>query len=199
MQTANGRLEAALTSQRRFVADASHELRTPLTTIRGNAGLLHRVAQMPEEDRAEALGQILSESERIRRQVGDLLTLARADSGQHIARTPVPLRPIVEDVCRQMRVVADGVQVGLGPVVDVTGVGNGDYFKQFVLILADNAVKYTLVGGRVTLALASEAGLARLSVKDTGMGIAPDDLPHVFQRFYRADRARHTGGTGLGL
>jgi signal transduction histidine kinase len=211
LQSANRRLEAALESQRRFVADASHELRTPLTTVRGNASLLRKFDVLTTEDREAVVAQIASESERMSRLVSDLLTLARADAGQSLEHRPVALGPIVESVAHQGRLLANGkVSIALVRIADVTVMGHADSLRQLVLILVDNAIKYTPRGGAVTLSLRLElqAGrhqVARLTVVDTGPGIDRADLPRIFDRFYRADRARGpapaggAGGTGLGL
>ena len=213
LQSVNSRLAAALDSQRRFVADASHELRTPLTTVRGNASLLSRFDQLTPEDRRAVTDQIASEAERMTRLVGDLLTLARADAGQSLRHERVPLSPLLQDVARQARTLADGkvsvsVLPPLGEAVEAAALGDPDALRQLLLILLDNAIKYTPTGGAVTLGLRVEGAaaggtpnehVARVSVVDTGIGIARADLPHVFERFYRADRARQTGGTGLGL
>lgn len=208
VQNGNVRLEATLESQRRFVADASHELRTPLTTVRGNASLLRRFETLTPADRVEVVAQIAAESERMSRLVSDLLTLARADAGQRVERKSVALAPLVEAVAQQGRLLADGVVslsvARLAGGDDMVIMGDADALRQLLLILVDNAIKYTPAGGSVTLGLGVEtqpsgARLARISVVDTGVGMAPSDLPHIFERFYRADRARRTGGTGLGL
>ena len=212
LQSGNERLAAALDSQRRFVADASHELRTPLTTVRGNASLLSRFEQLTPEDRRAVVEQIASESERMTRLVADLLTLARADAGQSLRREPVALAPLIQDVARQARTLAagrageDGDQVAVSvlPLPEATVDGDPDALRQLLLVLLDNAIKYCSPGGSVTVGLRVEPAatgepVARLSVVDTGIGIAREDVPHIFERFYRADRARRTGGTGLGL
>ncbi len=227
VQAANQRLEAALQSQRRFVADASHELRTPLTTIRGNADLLKRGVPLAPAETREMVGQISSEAERMARLVGDLLTLARADGGQAGIRKHVMLRPLVESVAFQARTLGAGrLEISVVPFTgdgDLEVEGDADALRQLLLALVDNAIKYTPDGGSVSLglgvsplpvrlatpgaarvahgvALPGEGGcLANVSVMDTGIGIASDDLPHVFERFFRADRARHTTGSGLGL
>jgi two-component system, OmpR family, sensor kinase len=200
LQSAYQHLEAALAAQRRFIADASHELRTPLTSIRGNIGFLRRVVDMDPLDREEALADVASEVERMSRLVGDLLTLARADAGQHLPKTTVEMAPLVREVARQARFLSDGeVEVSLGRVDETRVHGDPDHLKQLLLILADNAVKYTPAGGQVSLAASRENGQLRLEVADSGVGISPDDQQRVFERFYRADPARSRGGAGLGL
>ncbi len=208
LKRANERLEAALTSQRRFVADASHELRTPLTTVRGNASLLRRFERLTPEDRVAVVEQIAAESERMSRLVNDLLTLARADAGQLLESEAVALGPLIDDVALQGRVLAEGkVSISVVHLTDVQVRGDADALRQLLLILVDNAIKYTPRGGSITLGLSTDSQLAprqpgptaRISVVDTGVGIPAADLPHVFERFYRADRARQAGGTGLGL
>jgi signal transduction histidine kinase len=200
LQSAYEHLNAALAAQRRFVADASHELRTPLTSIRGNIGFLRRVVDMDPADREAALADVASEVERMSRLVGDLLTLARADAGQHLPKATVELGPLVREVARQARFLSDGeVEVSLGRLDEARVQGDADHLKQLLLILADNAVKYTPAGGHVSLAARRENGHLRLEVADSGMGIQPDDQGRIFERFYRADPARSPGGAGLGL
>ena len=210
LQQANQKLAAALESQRRFVADASHELRTPLTTVRGNASLLRRFEALTPEDRQAVVEQIGAESERMSRLVNDLLTLARADAGQLLESKPVPLWPLIESVMLQGRVLAQGklavsvLRLGSAPPEEAVVRGDADALRQLLLILVDNAIKYTPAGGSVTLSLRvdrdhGEQRVARVTVVDTGMGIAPEDQRHIFDRFYRADPARRAGGTGLGL
>ncbi len=196
---AQGRLAQTLEAQRRFVADASHELRTPLTAIRTNAEVLRAGGDaLTAEDRNQALADIVSEAERLGRLVTDLLTLARADAGFHLEMGRVDLDRVLGEVHRQARLLARGVEVeAVGGAGSVRG--NADAIKQLLLILTDNALKYTPPGGRVRLSAGREDGWVRLEVADTGRGIDPEDLPHVFERFYRADRARTAGGTGLGL
>ena len=199
LRAAYAKVERTLEGQRRFVADASHELRTPLTTIRGNASLLRQFPTLTSEDRVATLAQISHEAERMSRLVQDLLTLARADAGQPLARVPVALAPLVEDVVSQARVLAHGQQVTTNGVRPVEVLGDPDALRQLALILLDNALKYTPPGGRILVHLEPAGNDARLAVSDTGVGIDPKDLPHIFERFYRADHARQAGGTGLGL
>jgi signal transduction histidine kinase len=193
------RLESAFNSQRRFVADASHELRTPLTTLRVNVELLRKQRDAAPPDWGEVLDDLANEVERMGRLVEGLLDLARADAGQHLERAPLALDPLLERVERQTAQLREGVSVSLeGPPVGQV-VGNADGLTQLLLILLDNAVKYTPPGGAVRLERTRENGYVELRVHDTGAGIAPADLPRVFDRFYRAPAARGRTGTGLGL
>jgi len=199
LRAANERLEETVVAQRRFVADASHELRTPLTIIRANADVLQWTEAGDPAERALALADLAGEAARMSELVNSLLTLARADAGQELVLRPTPLRPLMEEVGRQARLLAAGQEVALAEVTELTAHADADALKQLLLILIDNALKYTPAGGRVTLALRRAGGDALLEVADTGIGIAPDDLPRLFERFYRADAARAISGSGLGL
>ena len=192
------RLERLFRTQQRLLADVSHELRTPLTTIRGNLDLMRR---MGETD-PESLGAIQVEIERMTRLVGDLLLLARADSGGlPLEWKLVELDNILFGVYRQVRVLEPPVEIELTAVDQVTVLGDADRLKQLILNLVENAVKYTPPGGKVSLSLSKEADWAFFEVSDTGVGIPPENLPHIYDRFYRVDksRARAQGGSGLGL
>ncbi len=193
------RLDNVLNSQRRFVADASHELRTPLTTIRGNVDLLRRSGAVTQPEMQEALDDVASEAERMSRMVAGLLALARADAGHALAREPVRLDQLVIAVHREAQTLAGGVTVQLGTVEPAEVQGDHDALKQLLLILVENGIKYTPPGGVVTLSLHRDHDQAAVEVRDTGCGIAPDELPHIFERFYRSATARASGGTGLGL
>jgi signal transduction histidine kinase len=194
-------LEVAYRGQQRFVADASHELRAPLTAIQANLDLLRRHQEMPEQEKEEALIEAEREAVRLTRLVADLLVLARADAGGALKRHPVDLDSVVLEAFREARQLSQGQQVTLEPFEPLRMSGDEDRLKQVVLILLDNALKYTPPDGQVTLGLRRRETRAEILVQDTGMGIAPEDMPQVFERFYRADKARghDPGGTGLGL
>ena len=199
LQTAYRQVEQALQAQRRFVADASHELRTPLTTIRGNVGLLQRQPPIEPEDRVAALGDMADETDRLIRLVNDLLVLARADAGRLWRNEPVAIRPLIEDLCRQAQLLEPERRIRCEDILDLAVVGNRDALKQVLLILLDNALKFTPVDGEVGFATAVDDGRVNIAVYDTGPGIAAAALPHIFERFYRGDSARTGAGAGLGL
>ncbi|UCG23695.1 MAG: HAMP domain-containing protein [Chloroflexota bacterium] len=192
------RLERLFHARQRFLADVSHELRTPLTTIRGNVDLIRR---MGEAD-PETMDVVEDELLRMTRLVDDLLLLARADTGGlPIQQKPVELDSLFLDVYRQVGSLDQGVAVELLEVDQVCVLGDQDRLKQLILNLVDNAVKYTPAGGKVTMSLSKANGLAEIVITDTGIGIPDDDLPRIFDRFYRVDKARsrNMGGSGLGL
>jgi two-component system, OmpR family, sensor kinase len=209
------RLQASFRAQERFVGDASHELRTPLTAIRGNVDVLLRQSRLSGRelgatDLAPALDDIRRESDRMRRLLDDLLLLARADAdaGKDPADTTtirhetVRLDEIAADAVRSAAALASGQVLELEAARGVQVPGDPDRLHQLVMILLDNAIRHTPPGGRIRVAVASTAdGQARIAVRDEGEGIAPEHLPHLFERFYRADgaRGRSSGGTGLGL
>lgn len=199
LEFAYRQLEAALESQHRFVADASHELRTPLTTVRGNIELLRREPPLAAEERADVLADTKDEVERLIRLVQQLLVLARVDAGQPLPRAPLALKPLLEDVCRQSKLIAPHRSIVCEPAPEVAVLGNRDALKQVLLILLDNAVIHTPPQAAITLTTASANAYLEIRVRDTGAGIAPDLLPHLFERFYRGDVSRSGRGSGLGL
>ncbi|MGH9713115.1 MAG: sensor histidine kinase [Candidatus Acidiferrales bacterium] len=198
------RLDAAFLRITQFTADASHELRTPVSVMRTSAELALRKPRSDAEYR-EVLSQILGEAEKVSRLIEQLLLLARTDSGAAaIPITRTNLTEILEKAWRHAHILAEAKQIE--PVDDVPRTpiwirGDAASLERLFLILIDNAVKYTPAGGQIALRLSSENGTACAEIRDTGIGIAREDVPHIFDRFYRADRARSrdTGGTGLGL
>lgn len=194
------RLEKLFDSQRRFLADVSHELRTPLTVIKGEVGLMRLTNQLDEE----SLTNIEKEVDRLTRLVGDLLLLAQAESGRlPLDFQSVELDTVLLEVLQQMRTLASGkVELKLVDIDQVLVRGDRDRLKQVMLNLIANAVNYTPPGGEVRLSLQRRDGQAQLLVEDSGPGIPPEDLPHIFDRFYRADPSRkrsENSGFGLGL
>jgi signal transduction histidine kinase len=195
LQAAYQRVEQSLEMQRRFVADVSHELRTPLTTLSGNVELLRREPPISAEDRSEVLDDMGSESKRLIRLVNDLLALARADAHRPLQSEAVAVKPIIEEVCRQARLLAPEREIDCSAPPGVAVWGQADALKQVLLILLDNAIKH----GDGPIAVTSkvlEGGVA-LSVSDTGPGIELELVPYLFERF--ATGSETDAGIGLGL
>lgn len=199
LQSAYQQIEQSLHAQRRFVADASHELRTPLTTLRGNLGLLERDPPIRPEDRVAVLADTVEECDRLIRLVHNLLVLARADSGLSLQADRIPVQPLIEELCRQARLLAPNREVRCDNALAATIRADRDALKQVLLILLDNAIKYTPPQGRITLESALAENRVLIRIRDTGPGIPPEALPHIFERFYRVEMSRTSAGTGLGL
>ena len=200
------RLERSFIALRRFTADASHELKTPLTVLRAGVERAITTPNLPQET-LPTLEETLQVIKRMTELVDALLTLARADEGiASLHREPVDLRGIVEEVRETGELLAEesGVRMEVATPAEPMVVSvDATRIRQLILNLLTNAVKYTPSGGTVRMQLATANGRITLSVADTGIGIAPGDLPHIFDRFWRADSARtRTGerpGAGLGL
>jgi signal transduction histidine kinase len=194
------RLESLFTSQQRFLADVSHELRTPLTVIKGNVDLIRHMKVADEE----SLNSIDEEAGRLTRLVGGLLMLAQAESGKLALNfAPVELDLLLTEVFTEMRVLAGSkVKVHLNDIDQVMVNGDRDRLKQVFLNLIANAIQYTPSGGEIFLSIRKLGDQARVIVRDTGPGIPAEDLPHIFDRFYRAEKSRtrsKASGFGLGL
>lgn len=193
------RLENLFATQRRFLADVGHELRTPLTVIKGNVGLMRKIKDFDEE----SLVTIDDEVDRLTRMVGDLLLLAQAESGKiPLAHEMIELDTLLLEVLSQMQVlVHDRVKLNLGSIDQVLVCGDRDRLKQVIVNLVGNAINYTPKGGEIVLALGKVTDRAQLTVTDNGPGISPEDLPHIFERFYRGEksRTRQKDGKGFGL
>ena len=191
-------------NQQRFIADAAHELRTPLTLLRADAEVLLRGRKRLDEEDAELLEDIVAEAHHMSNLASNLLTLARLDSGTiHREHEVVNLAALVQEGARRAQALAEqrGVTVQAESSGDTYVIGDPLLLEQAMLALLDNAIKYNRQGGRVIVRTGERDGKAFLEVRDTGIGIPAEHLPHLGERFYRVDKARsrEAGGTGLGL
>lgn len=212
------RIQQLFHGQERLVADVSHDLRTPLTTIQGNMELLQRMASTARAGTRvdnelfnlveEIIDETANETERMSKLINDLLLLAQADSGVlKLQMEPVEMDTLLLDIYRQTRRMAEhkrGVgilEVRLGGEDQALVFGDRGRLRQVLLNLTDNAIKYTPNGGTITLSLENSSGWVQVAVQDTGIGISPEQQQHIFERFYRTDKARsrEKGGSGLGL
>lgn len=192
-------IEQLVTSQHRFLADASHELKTPLTVIRGNAEILCRGAASGADD--EAADAILREATRMQRIVDDLLAIAELDAATEMRFEPVEVRALAERAVHDLEPLAGSRELWVRGDGEVLISGDVDRLERVVRNLVQNAIAATEPAGRIEVDVRRHNGMARLVVADDGRGIAPEHVPHIFDRFYRVDpsRSRATGGTGLGL
>ena len=197
------RLQTTENARRRFVSDASHELKTPLAAIRLLTDSILQTENIDPETTREFVADIGAEAERLSRITEDLLRLTRLDSGVMEPPAVVDVLPVLEQVMRMMSLVAQEKQVELTYTAEpgCTVLATPDELHQVIYNLTDNAVKYTGAGGAVQVALSRREENVILTVADNGTGIPEEDLPRIFERFYRVDKARSraAGGTGLGL
>ncbi|MGE5277865.1 MAG: sensor histidine kinase [Acidobacteriota bacterium] len=206
-ESLNARLDALATSekeQQQFIADVSHELRTPLTVLRGSLEVALEEEREPEEYR-EALGNALLEVRHLARLSQNLLFLVRGESGRiTLSFANMDLTRLLSDLARDLVPAASDRKLAVVteiPGKPITAFVDSDRFRQVFHNLFENAMRYTPAGGTIRVRLQSSPGEARMEVSDTGIGIPEKDLPFVFERFFRSDRARraYTGGSGLGL
>jgi heavy metal sensor kinase len=198
-----GRLDRSFQEMRKFNADVAHELRTPLTVMQGENEIALRSASLPEEVRS-VLASNLEELERLTRIVNDLLVFAEAKAGaQMLVKKPINLRALLDAVVDHIRLLATDryIEIDLCAIPEVLIEGDELWIRRALLNLLDNAIKYSPDGGKVQVSVQVEDDMVRLGVRDYGIGIFSADIPHIFDRLYRADpaRSRGRGGTGLGL
>jgi two-component system OmpR family sensor kinase len=191
-------LENLFVTQRRFVADVSHELRTPLTVIKGEVGLMRKYGEID----VDSLNSIESEVDRLTRLVGNLLLLAQAESGKlPLDLKPVELDTVLLEVFQQVKTLAgDNLNMQITGIDQISIEADRDRIKQVLLNLVGNAAQYTPAGGLVAISLDRVGDKARIIINDSGPGISSQDLPHIFERFYRGEKSRtRSMGTGFGL
>ena len=195
------RLEQTFEQQNRFVLDAAHELRTPLATLRINLEVVAADDQATLQDYQRVNLTLERGLSRLERLIADLLTLATEE--QNLIQEEIALSPLLEEVITNLEAVAQSTQVELGATLrdHLQVEGDGVLLAQVFSNLIENALRYNRPGGKVVLEVFRRANTAIVTVRDTGIGIAPTDQVHIFERFYRADqsRSRHRGGAGLGL
>jgi two-component system, OmpR family, sensor kinase len=196
LQDAFQKVEHSLQMQRDFVADVSHELRTPLTTLRGNLGLLRRDPPAPPEEQADILNDMVDESDRLIRLVNDLLLLARADAGRSLAKEPVDISSLLDETCRQAKLLDPERQIHQDYAPGLIVSGDHDAIKQILLIVLDNALKHSI--GEIKLTANRSGPWCEVRIQDFGEGMTREKLEHVFDRFYRGEGAT-IPGFGLGL
>lgn len=206
-ETLNGMLDRIAEAFERitqFTADASHELRTPIALMRTTAEIALRKPRTDAEYR-DSLERILKELERTSSVIEQLMLLARADSGfETLDHTRLNLAGPFREACREARIFAEAKQISFCEEISgepIAVEGDSDALRRLFLALLDNAVKYTPLGGQITASLGCKDGFAIAKIQDTGIGIDSTDVNRIFERFYRADKARshETGGAGLGL
>lgn len=193
------RLDESFKRERRFVDDASHELRTPLAAVKAILGVATE-GERPTAEYKQALDDLAYETGRMNDLVEDLLLMARSEGGRPLAREPVDVSALIGDLCDSMQPIAAerGLTLRCDCAPGLVVLGDFDALLRMLLNLVDNALKYTQQG-EVRVCATKEAAYVHIEVTDTGIGIAPADAPHIFERFYRADPSRTTPGSGLGL
>lgn len=200
--TTMDRIQLAYEQQNQFVSDASHELRTPIAVIQGYANMLDRWGKDDEAVLLESIGAIKTEAENMKELVEKLLFLARGDKNtQRVELESINLRELIDKVIKETVLIDNIHDISCEQNEDITITGDINLLKEAIRIFVDNSIKYTPEGGTIRINSIRAKGNALITVEDTGIGISKEDLPHIFDRFYRADKSRtkNTGGTGLGL
>lgn len=196
------RIQTGLEQQKRFAADASHELRTPITVIGGYADMLDRWGKNDPVTLNEGISAIKSETQNMHNLIEKLLYLARMDSGAiHLQRDEFDTKPLLEELAKETKLIAPEHTIILGDNPAALILADAQSIKQMLRIFLENALKYTPCKGTITISAVKELNWLRIHIKDTGIGIAPQDQNKIFDRFYRVDKSRSkdTGGAGLGL
>lgn len=195
------KLEASFQREKRFASDASHELRTPVSIMLAYAESLAQELT-GDSDAARSIQTILAESHRMQRIISQLLTITRSDAGKYIPeRAPVDISEVAKTVVEQMAPLAQekSITLDVDAQADTQIIGDQSLLTQMMINLVENAIKYGKADGRVDIRIARWENRCRITVADDGLGIPGESLPHIFERFYRADAARDRSGTGLGL
>lgn len=196
------RLEASFKKQNQFVSDASHELRTPISVIQGYASLINRWGKSDPSVLQESIDSIIAETDHMGTLIKKLLFLAKSDrSSNHVQKAEMLLNDSVKEIIKEIEVMEINRNINYEEMGEVKIFADCDLIKQLLWIHTENCIKYTKDGGDITFKVYSDDSFAYVSVEDDGAGIKEDDLPYIFDRFYRADKSRNKEipGTGLGL